>query len=504
MLACIIGNVYSGLMIMALQSKLEHTDDEAVAGIWILWKTTYRKFYSHSAVALGSAGRLYGLHRQFKLKYPEAFMLNPIKIYSKANKPKMTRVLMPLIKVFNKSAMSKYDDKVLKRSDYLKKLKLYIQMKQSFYQLKQVVRAKRIEDSQTHILYNLKYQQALGYNDLSIKINQVSNIRTLRKYRNFRRESRTLLEKARGALKISEQLLRVKTQPNLKVSSIVQAIALKITRNVSAAISLANIKDEAEQISESSIAIKQLSLAERSKIKKQTQQRKMSEITSEKVKQIFLLRQAKQRTTSREDKQADKQIRTNEDNVPDTPAGEQDGVRSTKPEADKIEEESTHSLHSLFVHVPREPELESKSVKSSVKSMKLNEEDLDYDDAAMDKRRNSDFKSQIRKKSEYEPEGSPSNRVPALRRTTQFSDDELHDISSNPSLLFSSQVHRQLDHGSAHSSSNVSLGSLNSSQGFINRPQQVDSLDELADFKPKRTSKGEIVRKVLRKRIDRS
>jgi hypothetical protein len=518
MLACIIGNVYSGLMIMALQSKLNHTDNEAVAGIWILWKTTYRLLHHHSAVAMGAAGRLYGLHRRLKLKYPDAFMLNPIKIYSKTNRPKMTKMLTPLIKVFNKSAMSKYDDQVLKRSDYLKKLKLYIKMKQSLYQLKQVVRTKRIEDSQTQILHNLRYQQALGYNDLSIKINQVSNIHTLRKYRNFRRESRTLLEKARGALKISEKLLKVKTQPNFKVSSQVQAITLKIIKNVSAAINLANYKDEVEQISESSMAIKQLSLAEKLKIKKQIKQLKKSESSIENAKQKVLLREAKERTDNKESEQKEtgKEIREEEDYILDTPALKHEEVRTriSKPKATTTKD-TPHPLHSLFELVPLEPELELKSVMSSDRSKEIMDEDLYYDDAAMNKkRRNSDFEAKIRKNSVYEPESSPTNRVPTLRRTTHFSDEELHDSNSNPSLMFNSQVNRHLGHSSAHISSKVSLEPFNSNQRQVefmsrpgNRPQQVHSLEELP---PASTllgvSKGDIAKKLklLRKRLSRS
>lgn len=373
MLACIIGNVYSGLMIMALQSKLDHTNEEAVSGIWIMWRSTYRKLQIYSAKVLGTAGRLYRLHRKFRMKYPEASLLHPIKIYSKSNVPKMTKVLMPLIKIFNRSAMSNFDQIVLKYGDFKHKLGLYLLMRQSMYKLKSVLRDKRIEDSSTHILHNLTYQQALGYNDLSIKLNKAINYRTLNKYRNFMILSKTLLDKARGAQKISEKLIKVKSHPKFRVTTEVMAIKHRIMKAVKATMELADHKESEEQQDKMN-TFKTLSLAEKSKIKKMKNVGNIALRAMNKFKELALQRETRKgdmnsATLRTEDSVVRGKDASSDSNFAEAAGhfykGPTDIVPQEKPvsvqKKKSSPKEAVHYLHSAYEVVPLDSDYELKS-----------------------------------------------------------------------------------------------------------------------------------------------
>lgn len=510
MLACIIGNVYSGLMIMALQSKLEHSKNEAVAGIWILWRASYRRLQLNSAKVLGAAGRLHVLHKGFRIKYKEAVMLNPIKIYSKTNLPKKTRVLTPLIKVFNRSAITRFDLEVLKKADFKKKLRSYLLMKQCLYRLKVVLRDKRIEDSSTHILHNMIYQQALEYNGLSISLNKISNNRILRSYCRYRRQSKILLEKARGVLKISDKLLKVIFEPNFKVASKVQAITSKVMKAVQATVNLANIKDKMEQQQAEMVPEKVYSLAEKSKIKKR---KNIAQKTLEKFKQLALKREVTNLTAT-------------ESGTLNTDLSFNPAPNQKKKTEDLSKKEELHFLHSEAEIMPLEPELELKSASSSLNSFEMEDspsvyfkpsstrKSSFYDSFSKGKTRRPSAQSQI---TVGEPEASPVLRTAAVRRESDFYLDD--DFSDSLPVMFNRALPKSGFNSHSQSfpynrspdqrniSSHNSLSSSTSPQiaPYPNRlpPSLMPSLDDISNMSQKDNAKGYIDKKLglLRRRL---
>lgn len=280
MLACIIGNVYSGLMIMALQSKLKHSEDEYVSGMWINWRKTYHELQYYSKRALTSAGRLVGLHRRLRRRDPQVSMLHPLKVYSKFKKPNMAKLFFPLVKVFNRIALFLNDKEVLTAKEFNKKVKYYLAMRLNLAELKKRLRDKLIEDSQTHVLYNLTYQQALGYNDISVKMHQVFNSSSLKLFVGFERHSRSMRVKAEHALKMSQTLLKTRKQPSIKFShefaAIVQNTIKELRRHRGKHI------DKKETVSKPRL----VSLAAKLKEKKLKTKHKAELMQIEKIKQI--------------------------------------------------------------------------------------------------------------------------------------------------------------------------------------------------------------------------
>lgn len=283
MLACIIGNVYSGLMILALQSKLNHSDNERVAGVWIVWNKTYRQLQQNAAKALGSAARLKNFHTKLRAKYPEAFMLHPLKIYSKHNKPKMTKVFFPLLKVFNRLAFTRFDNEVLSNRHFRTKLKLYLRLRKNFFALKQVMRDKHIEDSQKLTLHNMSYQQALGYNDISVRMHKVFNSVSLRLYSNLTKKSHCQVDKAKIAWKLSEVLLR---QRRCRSFNFKEEVAAMLDNMHHAAKVWADKHASGVNIDESPIPLRLISMADKLKIRRELNKQKLGQMQADKIRQL--------------------------------------------------------------------------------------------------------------------------------------------------------------------------------------------------------------------------
>jgi hypothetical protein len=281
MIACIIGNVYSGLMIVALQGKLVRSEEEANSGMWILWRASYAKLKTNSAKAIEAALRLVRLHKQFCLKYPEAFMLNPIKVMSK---PPQTKAYLPLLKVFNKSAVTMNDADLLSGGDFQAKMKVYLTMKKSFYNVNRIDLDRHLEVSLSKGLYSLTCQQAICYNDLSTRMSRTADLDLLFNYRRYTRHSKALLLKAQTAMLISAKLLRVK-QPSQIVPR-VKELRYRMEEAVDKLIRDAYHKDEVEQKELIGKTHRHSSLAERAKIKKQNYQQVVARRASNKLRLI--------------------------------------------------------------------------------------------------------------------------------------------------------------------------------------------------------------------------
>lgn len=281
MIACIIGNVYSGLMIVALQGKLVRSEEEANSGIWILWKASYAKLKTNSAKAIEAALRLVRLHKQFCLKYPEAFMLNPIKVMSK---PPQAKACLPLLKVFNKSAVTMNDADLLSRGDFQAKMKVYLTMKKSFYNVSRIDLDRHLEVSLSKGLYSLTCQQAICYNDLSTRMSRTADMDLLFNYRRYTRHSKALLLKAQTAMQISAKLLRVKQQSQIVPR--VRELRCRMEESVDKLIRDAYHKDEVEQKELIGKTHRHSSLAERAKIKKQNYQQVVARRASNKLRLI--------------------------------------------------------------------------------------------------------------------------------------------------------------------------------------------------------------------------
>jgi hypothetical protein len=520
MLACIIGNVYSGLMILALQSKLNQTDAEEVSGIWIMWRVSYNKLHKFSAKALGSAGRMYCLHHRFLKKYPEASMLNPIKIYTKTNRPRMTKVLTPLIKVFNKYAMSRYDNDVLQRKDFNQKLKLYLLMKQSFYRLKSILRDKRIEDSQTHMLHNLFYQQALEYNNISVKLNKVANLRTLRHYKKYQRQAQTVLEKARGVARISEMLLKVKSQPNFKIANEVQQVRSKVNKAVKATIQQANYKEEIEERSDANKQVDQLTLAEKLKIKRKKLLGDKTQKTLEKLKQISILRHLEKHSTG-----SSSSLFSDANFLMNFKPREE--TNEVTLDYGTIPSNAIHPLNSRFEMLPFDSEIQLRSPWSSIQSMNMDEIDMLVSPAGKARRSTSNASS-MKPRHTAKSVGERETTVPTPGGYTMRRDyDKVEDDPSEASLsaMFNSQVNRQFFNSMKFNSGSASKTSTAyarppsnfSETGFESRKNSQEGASPLMQYgftspedspsillpAERKISKGYISRKLelLRKRL---
>jgi len=123
MLACILGNVYTGLLVLALQSNLKLNQVEEKASRYMVQRHLRHMLEKTAARAFIVTWRLSRLHTQIKHNYKLGHMLKPFSIMPAPRK--LERSLLPVKKVFGSNCASVADIRVLREDDYMRKL-LYI------------------------------------------------------------------------------------------------------------------------------------------------------------------------------------------------------------------------------------------------------------------------------------------------------------------------------------------------------------------------------------------
>jgi hypothetical protein len=72
MLACIVGNIQTGLINLALINTLEMSHRSEAAYKRLLWNKSYAQLRLHAAIAMQCTCKLLVLHRHFMRKYSDA------------------------------------------------------------------------------------------------------------------------------------------------------------------------------------------------------------------------------------------------------------------------------------------------------------------------------------------------------------------------------------------------------------------------------------------------
>jgi hypothetical protein len=127
MLACIVGNIQTGLINLALINTLEMSHRDEAAYKRLLWNKSYARLKLHAAIAMQCTCKLLVLHKQFMRKYGDANLLKPLEIIFYA--PVKRSCLVPLVKVHYKFALLIEDRLILTSDEYLMKLRLYLKLK---------------------------------------------------------------------------------------------------------------------------------------------------------------------------------------------------------------------------------------------------------------------------------------------------------------------------------------------------------------------------------------
>lgn len=128
MLACILGNVYTGLLVLALQNNLEMSDDQSRAIRYSFQRQNSAMLYNSACQSIKQFMVLKAKHKSFKQKYRRAFMLTSFRINSNVKKAKRSS-LLPLTKVYGRWNQVARDIVVLGQQDYLSKKKDVILLK---------------------------------------------------------------------------------------------------------------------------------------------------------------------------------------------------------------------------------------------------------------------------------------------------------------------------------------------------------------------------------------
>jgi hypothetical protein len=127
MLACIVGNIQTGLINLALINTLAMSDRSESAYKLLLWNKSYTQLRFHAAIAVQCTCKLLVLHRHFMRKYSDAHLLKPLEITFFA--PVKRNCLLPLVKIHHKIALLNEDRLILATDEYLLKLSLYLKLK---------------------------------------------------------------------------------------------------------------------------------------------------------------------------------------------------------------------------------------------------------------------------------------------------------------------------------------------------------------------------------------
>mmetsp|Transcript_9468 Transcript_9468/g.18259 ORF Transcript_9468/g.18259 Transcript_9468/m.18259 type:complete len:730 (-) Transcript_9468:188-2377(-) len=120
MLACILGNVYTGLLVLALQNNLDMSPEQYKATRYNCQRQTSARLYKSAVGTIKQFLKLKRMHMAFKQKYRRAWLLTSYKINAKSYKFKRSS-LLPLTKVFGRRNQEAKDINVLKMEDYLNK-----------------------------------------------------------------------------------------------------------------------------------------------------------------------------------------------------------------------------------------------------------------------------------------------------------------------------------------------------------------------------------------------
>jgi hypothetical protein len=116
MLACILGNVYTGLLVLALQNNLRMTTVQERAIKYSHQRLNSYRLYKSAVQCVRQLLTLKAMHTSFKNKYSGASHLSSIKI---TNFVPTTKALLPLAKLYGRQRVG--DISVLDESDYLSK-----------------------------------------------------------------------------------------------------------------------------------------------------------------------------------------------------------------------------------------------------------------------------------------------------------------------------------------------------------------------------------------------
>jgi hypothetical protein len=120
MLACILGNVYTGLLVLALQSNLDVSDVQQRVMTYTFIRNNHSRMYSSAVTSVRQFLKLRTLHKSFKDKYAQVSLLKSYKITNYEDTSKRS-VLLPLTKVYGRRLHQANDILVLDRFDYWKK-----------------------------------------------------------------------------------------------------------------------------------------------------------------------------------------------------------------------------------------------------------------------------------------------------------------------------------------------------------------------------------------------
>jgi hypothetical protein len=214
MLACIVGNMLTGIINLAMFSTFEPSQQEKTAYRTLLFKETIHSLRLHAAKALQCACRLLKLHRELVQKYKQAKDLKPLKI---TRRPRQWKCI-PLLKLRVKLISFADDQVILSRKDYLTKLGIYLALK---YHLKEVSKRRHyglLSDSPGMVVKSIWEREM---QDVGSKLNYVCNFNRILRFSSAVHSSVSTLSKAQSLLKLTEYInSRVKLRSKPQASDV--------------------------------------------------------------------------------------------------------------------------------------------------------------------------------------------------------------------------------------------------------------------------------------------
>ncbi|CAG9313150.1 unnamed protein product [Blepharisma stoltei] len=155
-IACIIGNVYLGMLVVSLRKELEHSKEQHLAYAWITRKEIAEDVKKAAALAIRKAFTLYMLHIKWGGSCVSPIKPNPRVVYKGVEVPN--------------------DQAALGDSKYNRKFSLYKEMKASLHHMKVLVKKSReVGETDNDIIMNLADIALVDLYDIEGKLKSVIN-----------------------------------------------------------------------------------------------------------------------------------------------------------------------------------------------------------------------------------------------------------------------------------------------------------------------------------------
>ena len=209
-IACILGNMYLGLLVVTMNNKLKHDDSQNLSYAWVSRMYIKQDIRKHAKNAIRKAATLYLLNKKWNGK-----AISPIK---------------PNGKVVYKRVVVKNDMARLSNQQYFKKVCLYRELRNSLESLKGAIsQARTIGQSDFDIIHNFEDVIRIEFPAIQKKIKGKVNTKHLNAAEEFSNSCKPLEAKA-ASIKEFSKALRRRLAHKLRRKTSVNNVPININR----------------------------------------------------------------------------------------------------------------------------------------------------------------------------------------------------------------------------------------------------------------------------------